>query len=89
MNKKICQSCGMPMEEKDYGTNKDNGLNEEYCAYCFQNGKFTMNCTMEEMINHNLKFIDEFNKDAHTNFDEKSAKEEMLKYFPTLKRWKK
>ena len=87
---KICQSCGMPMKEnKDYGTNKDGGLNEEYCTYCFQNGEFTEDCTMEEMIEHNLKFLEEFNKDASTTFDEKTAAEEMMKFFPTLKRWNK
>lgn len=89
MEDKLCQSCGMPMkEEKDFGTNEDGRLNEDYCTYCFQKGNFTMNCSMKEMIEHNLKFLDEFNKDAKTQFNEEQAKEEMLKFFPTLKRWK-
>lgn len=86
---KICQSCGMPMQkESDFGTNKDNTLNDEYCTYCYQNGSFVMDYSMEEMIEHNLKFIDEFNKDSNMNFNEENAKKEMLKFFPTLKRWK-
>lgn len=90
MKEKICQSCGMPMKEKqDFGTNNDHSLNEDYCTYCFQNGAFTIDCTMEEMINHNLKFLDEFNKDAKTTFNEEEAKKEMLAFFPTLKRWNK
>ena len=27
---KICQSCGMPMQEEQYGTNKDGSRNEMY-----------------------------------------------------------
>lgn len=87
---KICQSCGMPLKDiKDFGTNKDGSINEEYCTYCYKDGNFTSECTMEEMIEHNLKFIDEFNKDAKTTFDEDTARNEMYKFFPTLKRWNK
>ena len=89
-NEKMCQSCGMPMKEgKDLGTNSDGSLNNDYCAYCFKNGEFTLDCSMEEMIEHNLKFLDEFNKDASTTFNEIEARKEMLKFFPTLKRWQK
>ena len=38
---KICQSCGMPMNEEDFGTNADGGANQEYCKYCYQNGRFS------------------------------------------------
>lgn len=86
----FCQSCGMPLKtEKDYGTNEDNSLNHKYCTYCFQKGKFTSECTMEEMIENNLHFLDEFNKDADTKFNEEEARKEMEKFFPSLERWKK
>lgn len=90
MNKEsICQSCGMPMKENsDYGTNKDGSINYDYCTYCYSNGSFTNNYTMEEMIEHNLKFLDEFNKDAKTKFNEETARKEMQIFFPTLKRWR-
>ena len=43
MSKKMCQSCGMPMSKdpKGGGTNADGSINEKYCSYCFENGKFT------------------------------------------------
>ncbi len=86
----FCQSCGMPMKKKeDFGTNKDGSQNLDYCTYCFQKGKFTISCSMDEMIEHNLKFLDEFNKDAKTTFDESEARKTMQSFFPTLKRWKK
>jgi len=40
MEKTVCQSCGMPMDEKAFGTNADKSKNKEYCAYCFKDGKF-------------------------------------------------
>ena len=87
---KICQSCGMNMvKPEEYGTNADGGKNEEYCMYCFQNGTFTKDCTMEELIENNLNFLEEFNKDSGTKFTMEEAKTEMQKYFPTLTRWKR
>lgn len=79
----------MPMKEAtDFGTNTDGTKNDVYCTYCYQGGKFTLDCTMDEMIEHNLQFIDEFNKDAGTAFDAAQARTEMKKFFPYLKRWK-
>ena len=41
-NKKICQSCAMPMQnENDFGTNNEGSKNTDYCTYCYQNGYFT------------------------------------------------
>ena len=47
---KICQSCGMPMQEEQYGTNQDGSKNETYCCYCFKDGAFAQDCSLEEMI---------------------------------------
>ena len=53
MENKYCQSCGMPLQNQDeLGTNSDGSRNEEYCCYCFKDGAFTMDCTMEQMIEH-------------------------------------
>ena len=50
---KFCQSCGMPLTEDVLGTNADGSKNEDYCMYCYKDGKFLQDCTMEEMIWHN------------------------------------
>ena len=48
---KFCQSCGMPLTKtEDFGTEKDGKLSEDYCVYCYKDGAFTADCTMEEMI---------------------------------------
>ncbi len=89
MKNKICQSCGMPMTTDDqFGSNEDGSLNTEYCTYCYQDGAFTGEYTMDEMIEHNLVFLDEFNKDADHPFTKEEARAGMKEYFPTLKRWK-
>ena len=37
------------MQENQYGTEKDGSSNETYCCYCYKDGAFTSECTMEEM----------------------------------------
>jgi hypothetical protein len=73
--------------EEVYGTNADGSKTTDYCVYCFKDGTFTGNDTMEEMIEHNLKYLDEFNGVGGTKFTPEEAREEMRKFFPTLKRW--
>lgn len=86
----FCQSCGMPMQSPEqFGTNKDGSANSDYCQYCYQGGKFTQECTMEEMIEHCAKFVAEFNADSKTQFTKEQAIEQMKIYFPHLKRWQK
>ena len=36
--------------------------NEDYCMYCYKDGKFLQDCTMDEMIEHCARFVDEVNK---------------------------
>lgn len=83
----FCQSCGMPLTEGFFGTNADGSANHEYCTYCYQHGGFTNDETMDQMIEHNLEYLEEFNKDSETKFTKEEAREQMRKYFPTLKRW--
>lgn len=85
MNENICQSCAMPLSEDCYGTNSDGSKNCEYCKYCFENGKFLKNQTLEEKIESNIKFwVDEEN-----GISEEVARQKLSELFPTLKRWKK
>lgn len=84
----FCQSCGMPMQTSElFGTNKDGSSNQEYCCYCYKDGSFTSDCTMDEMIEHCVKYLDEFNGACNTKFTKEEAIEQMKFHFPTLKRW--
>ena len=84
MEKKFCQSCGMPMDENaQWGLNGDGSASEDYCGYCYRDGKFAQDCTMEEMIDFCIPYVA---KECHVSKDE--ARKEMLEFFPQLKRWK-
>ena len=81
----FCQSCGMPMTEaSQYGTNADGTRNTDYCRYCYQNGAFLADCTMEQMVD----FCLDVEKDSGRYTDRAETKRAMLSWFPELKRWK-
>ncbi len=80
----ICESCGMPMHKlSDFGTNKDQTVNTEYCHFCYLKGKFVDHgISLEEKIEKNIDIahkmgmtIEEATIMAHSKL-------------PTLKRWK-
>ncbi|MDR2704045.1 MAG: zinc ribbon domain-containing protein [Cellulomonadaceae bacterium] len=81
----FCQSCGMPMEGQTFGTNADGSTNNAYCAYCFADGAFTKECTMEEMIDFCAPMMPE---NTGGQMTEAQAREMMAEFYPTLKRWK-
>ena len=93
MEQKICQCCAMPIDEtideSTFGTEADGSKNQDYCLYCYKNGHFTKDCTMDEMIELNLKYLDEFNKDSEVKYTIDEARATMKEFFPQLKRWKK
>ena len=86
---KFCQSCGMPLNDDVLGTNADGSKNEDYCMYCYKDGNFTNDCTMDEMIDFCAQFVDEVNKNMPKPMTKDEYKQMMHQYFPTLKRWKK
>lgn len=86
----FCQSCGMPlMKAADHGTEPDGTMSADYCCYCYKDGSFLQDCTMEEMIEHCAQFVDEVNKQMSKPMTRDEYKEMMRGFFPMLKRWKK
>ena len=88
MEQKFCQSCGIKNGNVDHETNTDGTLNEDYCIYCYKDGKFAQDMTMEQMIDHCAQFTDEINKQSGQNLTQEQAKDMMRQFFPHLKRWK-
>lgn len=86
MAEEFCQSCGMPLgaDEAVYGTNADGSLNEDYCIYCYEQGAFTEQVTMDEMIERCLPFM----VAGNDGMREDEALEMMREFFPMLKRWR-
>lgn len=80
---KFCQCCAMPLTTETMGTNADKTPNEDYCCYCYQDGKFTFNGSMEQMI----EFCVPHMAQANPGMAEDEARKQMQEFFPTLKRW--
>jgi len=70
----------MPLNMPDlFGTDKNGSQIEYYCKYCFVDGKFTSDATMEEMIQLCSKYISHITREQ--------AIHNMRIQFPALKRW--
>lgn len=86
----FCQSCAMPLGEGSFGSNEDGPPPcREYCSYCYSGGRFAADVSMEQMIEHCLQYLDEFNKDSEKKYTVGEARAQMLGFFPTLRRWRK
>ena len=80
----FCQSCGMPMKSDDVcGTDADGSANFDYCKYCYQNGEFIDNVSMEEYIEMCSQFGDQ------AGMSSGQMREHCKKLFPMLKRWRR
>ncbi len=84
---KHCQSCGMPMGETNelFGTEADGSKSQDYCHYCYGDGKFLKEETMEQMIESCIPFTLE--DGVYQTADE--ARESLTAFYPSLKRWAK
>ena len=80
----FCQSCGIPLEKpEDFGTDGHGFRINDYCHFCFENGKFTEpGITMQEMINKCVGIMTQ-----RRMMPEKQARELMTEVIPKLKRW--
>ena len=87
---RFCQSCGMPLtKNEDCGTHADGSTNFDYCQYCYKDGKFLQDCTMDEMIEHCAQFVNEVNNGLPQPITREEYIGQMKMYFPHLKRWRK
>ena len=69
----------MPLQnEADYGTEAGGARSEEYCTYCYQNGGFTADCTMDEMIDFCIRFEQQQNR----GWTPRDARRAMRAWYP-------
>lgn len=80
--KLICQCCGMPLEDESTSKEPDGAFNEDYCKWCYTDGKFTYT---------SLEALTDFLVEQMSN--EQFPPEQARAYFeaqlPRLKHWKK
>lgn len=79
--KLICQCCGMPLDDSSISKETDGTFNEEYCKWCYADGKFVY--TSKEEL---LDFL------AGQMSNENWSPEQVRAYFevqlPKLNHWK-
>ncbi len=77
----LCQCCGMPLEETSISREPDGTFNEDYCKWCYSDGKFVYT-SLEELL--------DFLADHMSN--ESWPPEQVRAYFqaqlPKLKHWR-
>ena len=78
----------MPLTEDVLGINADGTKNEDYCIYCYKDGAFTGEFTMEQMVEYCSMFVEEYNKNTRQHLTACQYKDVLRQFYPTLKRWK-
>ncbi|MCF2665302.1 helix-turn-helix domain-containing protein [Oscillibacter valericigenes] len=78
----VCQSCGMPLSDEFLSREADGTLNEKYCKWCWDDGRFAQDCTMEEMVEHCIPNM------PLGQSDPEACRAYMRGLLPTLERWK-
>ena len=83
VNKNICQSCSMPLDNPALlGTEKDGSKSKEYCSYCYQKGQFVNpGMTLNEMKTLVKVQMEKMKIEL-------SVISMAVKVLPELKRWK-
>lgn len=77
---KFCQSCAMPLNSTNQGTEANGSKSTKYCSNCYQNGAFiNPNITFEEMVKIGKDGIDASNMNAVKKFFLKASYPSMLK----------
>ena len=79
--KLICQCCGMELDDSIMSREKDGSINQDYCQWCYTDGKFTYS-NIEDLISFCEEHL------SSENWRKESVREYMTSLLPTLKHWK-
>ena len=80
--KLFCQCCGMPLEDKIIGKDKDGTPNESYCKWCYADGTYTYS-NMDDLIDVCIPHM------VNESFSEEQARAYLKQVLPTLDYWKR
>ena len=79
--KLVCQCCGMPIDDDILGRDKDGTLNEDYCKWCYTDGKFAYQ-SKESLLDYLVA-----NMPNPDNADEKTRRNQFHLCLSQLKHW--
>ena len=81
-NKLICQCCGMPLEDSSISREKDGTFNEDYCKWCYTDGKFVYT-SLEELTDFLVGHM------SNENWPPEQARAFFEAQLPQLDYWKR
>lgn len=76
----VCQCCGMPLNDSIISKERDGTYNEEFCKWCYGDGKFTYT-NLEEMVDFCVGHM------ANENWPEEQARAYFEELLPKLNYW--
>lgn len=79
--KLICQCCGMPLDDTNISKETDGTFNEEYCKWCYTDGKFVYK-NLDELIDFCAEHM------ANENFTPQEVREYLGMQLSNLNYWK-
>ena len=80
--KLICQCCGMPLDDSTMSKEVDGTFNEEYCKWCYTEGKFIY-MNLEELIDFLVGHM------SNENWPPEQARAFFESQLPQLNYWQK
>ena len=78
--KLICQCCGMPLDDASISKEPDGAFNEDYCKWCYTDGKFVYT-SLEELTVFLVEHM------ANENWPAQQARTYFEEQLPKLKHW--
>lgn len=78
--KLICQCCGMPLDDASISKEPDGAFNEDYCKWCYTDGKFVYT-SLEELTDFLVEHM------AYENWPAQQARTYFEEQLPKLKHW--
>lgn len=78
----ICQCCGMPLDDSSISREPDGAFNEDYCKWCYTDGRFIY-ADLAELIDFLVRHM------AHENWPEEQVRDFLNQQLPQLDHWKK
>ena len=80
--KLICQCCGMPLDDSSTSKETDGTFNEEYCKWCYTDGKFVYT-SLEELTEFLVGHL------SNENWPSQQARAFFEEQLPQLNYWKR
>lgn len=79
--KLVCQCCGMPLDDAATSKEPDGTYNEEYCKWCYADGKFVYT-SMEELVDFLVDHM------SNENWPPEQARAFLEEQLPKLNHWR-